>query len=384
MGGLGASIPLLGDVPATSAGGGGSSIDAAATDRVQVLDPLAFAQGATLIQGVGVALTQAPKLALLLRDVVRTVETASATGKYRVLTTDTLSLTQALIAGWAMSLTSGVGVAQAQAILRGVLIAETLGLLQEQSAAAVYHLTAIERTRLADALGRFFGGDLTDGVGLSQTLTLLRKTSAALTDGAGIHDAVTPRFLIQVTAADTVGISPTQALRMLFSPDVVEGVEISAGYVSPSGSITTWGMNTSTGAVTEYRNYAFNSFAKLGNRYVGASDSGLYELSGDSDDGTDIVADIKSGFMQFAGSRFGLLKNIYMAQRGTGDFVLKILTGDDKEYVYAVSPSNMRTTKVHLGKGLRARYFAFELISTGQDFDLESLEFVPIQAQRHV
>ena len=44
----------------------------------------------------------------------------------------------------------------------------------------------------------------------------------------------------------------------------------------------------------------------------------------------------------------------------------------------------MKTTKVNMGKGLRARYFAYELISTGQDFDLDSVEFVPLVAQRRV
>ena len=44
----------------------------------------------------------------------------------------------------------------------------------------------------------------------------------------------------------------------------------------------------------------------------------------------------------------------------------------------------MKTTKVNLGKGLRARYFAFELVSTGQDFDLDTLEFIPLVAQRRV
>ena len=59
-------------------------------------------------------------------------------------------------------------------------------------------------------------------------------------------------------------------------------------------------------------------------------------------------------------------------------------TGDGKTYTYAVVGKDMQTTKVHMGKGLRARYFAFELISTGQDFDLDDIEFMPLVAQRRV
>jgi transketolase len=41
-------------------------------------------------------------------------------------------------------------------------------------------------------------------------------------------------------------------------------------------------------------------------------------------------------------------------------------------------------TKFEIGKGIRARYFSFELTSTGQEFDLDSIEFLPIVNQRRV
>jgi hypothetical protein len=174
-------------------------------------------------------------------------------------------------------------------------------------------------------------------------------------------------------------------LSLLLKPTIAEGIEITAAYLSPGeGSFTTWAVNTRTGAISQYDNFVFNSFAQMGNVYLGASEDGLFELHGDTDAGTDIVSRIKSGFMQFNGSRFSSLRAAYLGVRGEGDFVLRLLTGDGKTYDYAVSTRDMRTTKVHMGKGHRARYFAFELISTGQDFDLDTIEFVPILANRRV
>ena len=37
-----------------------------------------------------------------------------------------------------------------------------------------------------------------------------------------------------------------------------------------------------------------------------------------------------------------------------------------------------------IGKGLSARYFAFELTTPGQDFDLDSVEFIPMMRDRRV
>jgi hypothetical protein len=39
---------------------------------------------------------------------------------------------------------------------------------------------------------------------------------------------------------------------------------------------------------------------------------------------------------------------------------------------------------VQVGKGLRARYFALELVTTGQDFDLDTIEVVPLLNARRV
>jgi hypothetical protein len=206
----------------------------------------------------------------------------------------------------------------------------------------------------------------------------------ALTESLGLTETLSPRMILRVSAEDELILDEDQLLNLIYNGTVAEGIEITAAYLSPGGGFTTWAMNTRTAAVTEYDNYQFNSFAAMGNRYLGANENGLYELNGEDDDGEDIIAHLKSGFAQWAGARFTLFKSIYLGVRGEGDFVLRLITGDGNSYDYAVTTRNMRSTKVHLGKGLRARYFAFELISEGQDFDLESVEFVPLIADRRV
>ena len=81
---------------------------------------------------------------------------------------------------------------------------------------------------------------------------------------------------------------------------------------------------------------------------------------------------------------FRSFKAAYLGMRGNGDVILKLDTGDGKTYTYQTVIQDMQSTKVRLGKGLRARYFSFELISTGQDFDLDTVEFIPLVAQRRV
>ena len=73
----------------------------------------------------------------------------------------------------------------------------------------------------------------------------------------------------------------------------------------------------------------------------------------------------------------------YLGSVGLG--ILKLITGDDQTYVYGVTAQHMRTTRVNLGKGLRSRYFRFELINAdGKDFSMNAIEFIPLVMQRRI
>lgn len=277
-----------------------------------------------------------------------------------------------------------IGIALTQQAVLALQIIDELELEDVVAPLFKYSRSVAETIGIAAALARFFGADIDEGIGLSSTLVGNTALSGLIAEGVGLAATLTPSLLIKVTVADGVELDDVDVLQMIYSPEVVDSVSITGAYLSPGGGITTWAMNTRTAAVTEYSNYEFNSFARLGDKYIGASANGLYELVGDDDDGEAIIARIKSGFFQWAGSRFTLFKAAYLGIRGGGDFVLRLTTGDGKTYDYAVAARDMRSTKVKIGKGIRTRYFCFELISAGDDFDLESVEFVPLVAERRV
>ena len=135
----------------------------------------------------------------------------------------------------------------------------------------------------------------------------------------------------------------------------------------------------------KYTNYNFNSFTPIGVKYLAAGPNGVYELNGDTDAGTDIIAKARSGYAQFNSTKMSGIKGCYLAIRGEGLVYIKILAGDGREYIYqAKTQPELTNTKINIGKGLRTRYLAFELITTGQDFDMDTLEFVPMLSDRRV
>ena len=153
-------------------------------------------------------------------------------------------------------------------------------------------------------------------------------------------------------------------------------------YIVATPSGTAWSLNTRTKTVTELTNYAFNGFGKVGDGWFGCAPNGLYELSGADDLGNEIPVRLRSGLMRFGGTRLSRLKGAYITARSVGELQVTIETGEGVSYVYAVTPYEMRTTRIHMGKGQRATHFLYDI--SGSALDLDIIEMVPVVVQRRV
>jgi hypothetical protein len=280
-----------------------------------------------------------------------------------------------------------VAVADVVSVTRGVLVADALGFTDLVSLSGVYPVSVIDAIVASDVLAWFWGGKFSDRVAFAETVSLLEIFSQSAADAITISDTFTPLFQVRVLLNDALDISDEATLIGIYNQTLSDSFAFSFAFLDPSGDFTTWAINTRTGAVTEYQNYDYNSFAQMGHHFLGASSSGLYQLDGALDVTQAIQATVKSGSAQFSGSRYTAFDAIYLGCRvsdGGRDWLLKLHTGDGQCYIYQFQPLNRRTTKIFVGKGLRARYFSWELVTAGENFDLDSIEFVPISSKRRV
>lgn len=352
--------------------------------RLFQLDAIVRVQSATGWDTVRVAELLTALSGVLVSERARIGDVMTGNEIGRVSLEDAFAIVAQLAQAHAASLVDALALKEQLDTAIGWLLVDKLAISDKLGGNGIYHASFADTARLVVSLLNFYGADITDALGIEGDLAAAALLKAGVQDGIAIAPVMQPLLLISAHAEDGVELDQLDAVQMLFNPTILERVALKAGYLAPDGSFTTWAMNTRTGAVTEYANYAFNSFAKIGRRVLGASENGLYELTGDSDDGTSIAARIAGGFLQFGGTQLSRLKEAYIAARGEQEWVLRVITGDGEVYNYRVTNRSMRSTKVHMGKGQRARYFAYELVSTGADFDLDTLEFVPIVMQRRV
>jgi hypothetical protein len=303
-----------------------------------------------------------------------------------VAMTQTLKVVQAQVLKLLAHITESMTLSSIMTAYIGTVILNRLLVGDTAQATLKYKVTQTEALRIAEQFYRFAGAFVTEGIVADDDASVAYRAVADLMQFLSVSLNQSYVMAFRITANDGVVVDADTALRAIYRQSMDEVIDIEILLQSPTGSLTTWAINTRTGATTEYHNFTFNSFARMGNKYIAASQEGLYELNGPTDDGVSVVADIVGSFLQPAGQHLAGLKGVYLGQTGQGYWLLKLETGDGREYVYQrLSNPGLMTTKFTMGKGINARYIGWELINAeGQDFDIDSIEFVPMIRARRI
>lgn len=375
-------------VTATDAGTPGIRIAVASSNGVLIDETGLLERVVTISETDGVDVTdvttELPQRFAVVSETVAVVAAPLVDMTWVPALAETLAIGSPVSVGFVAVASDAVSVTLAAQVARALTVIELLGLTDTLVPGVRLAMTVGDVVVLSDALRQFFALGVSDAVTLTPSIVPLHRISGSAADTITLTPTVTPHFALAAVCAESIDLTPQLVLQQLLRPTLLDQIQLYGLYVDPGTAAITWAVNARTGAVSEYSNYHFNSFARHGSRYLGARSDGLYYLDGDTDAGTNIIGRMAGGFLQFAGSRFSSLDAIYLGLHASGDVIIKVETGDQKTYTYKVAVQSRQTTKVRTGKGMRARYFTYELISTGPDFDLDSIEFVPVAAQRRV
>jgi len=122
-------------------------------------------------------------------------------------------------------------------------------------------------------------------------------------------------------------------------------------------------FNTKNFAQTEYDNtYDYNSLMNFNGKLVGLKRDGVYELNGDTDNGTSIDWYFKTGKIDLEEGQVKKARHVWLSYRPSGDLVLTVDDGEN-EYEYDVESHKQvdNAVRIKLGKGIRNRYIQLEL-----------------------
>jgi hypothetical protein len=141
--------------------------------------------------------------------------------------------------------------------------------------------------------------------------------------------------------------------------------------------------------ISTYDGFGFNSFAQIAGRYYGANDEGIFLLEGATDDGEPIPAKLKTMLLDFDSTVMKRVQTAYVGYTSDGDLVMRVkavTNGELREHWFKARPRTANAPReqiVNLGRGLRSRYWQFELANiNGSDFEITKMDLYPVFLSR--
>ena len=233
-------------------------------------------------------------------------------------------------------------------------------------------------------------GNLIPDISLSETIihTPMQIDVAKAIQAFSESIILTPSFAVGLSFVavmnETIRLADSATPAQILNSIINENITFVIAGPGSGDKYIGWVVNAETNAPSMYQGYNFNSFAKHGNRYLGANSDGIYELVGIDDAGTSISASVLTPKMNFDSVQLKSMADAFIGIAQNGDVFLRVVHEDNPSYTYKLVTTNsyMRNARVKPGKGIKLVYWQFELFSTGAEFELESMKFYPLILSR--
>ena len=133
-------------------------------------------------------------------------------------------------------------------------------------------------------------------------------------------------------------------------------------------------------ATTQYQNFNYNSMVKFGDRFLCASENGLFEVAGNSDSGEAITSYFEPLTTDFGISNEKKLRCFYISYEASGNLTLTVSTelGFSETITIPASTAGQKARKVSVSRSVRGRYFTFQIKGVGVDFSIDEIKVLLI------
>lgn len=218
-------------------------------------------------------------------------------------------------------------------------------------------------------------------------LPLYDLTASGYDNEFGIAEVEMP-MLVPTPSGVAILVSPRARLVAMGTAVVAVDYEAYVATVPDSSSQESKPEEPHTYAVTRYYNYPFNQIVRIGRRYFGVADDGLYLLEGTTDNGAAIPWAWRMCKTNFGSHNHKSVGSVYLGGRLDGGVKYKVVVGENTEYAYThVTPRDAQPQNYRefFGKGIKATYFAFELYdNAGRYMEVDNCEFEVAELKRAI
>lgn len=228
---------------------------------------------------------------------------------------------------------------------------------------------------------------LYDTILVEDAWTVLFQNFAIMMSGV----TVTTVMLVEVMASAEMMSDVTVTASMLvdMALEALMYSLVTVGTLTPiyDDDVSVWVVEDEAEGSTRYEQYGFSSFALFQDVYLGTKADGVYQLDGDTDEDQPVRAMLSLGKRDFGTPELKRISNAYLGlSKSSGRMFVKVIS-EGQAYIYATRRHDreLQIQRADIGKGLRANYFTLEIYNEeGSDFELSSIEFLPVAVKRRI
>lgn len=343
-----------------------------ATDTLFVYDIAESVKAYYKLISEGMDISEAASVALrmMISDVLTCVETIGSlwTGDGNIDSSFGTSGNLSAIKSFNDLISDGMSVADAIRISLVLSISDKFNITPSITGLGMFRHKVEETLTLEDIINRAFHAEVSDsmnfaGISLAEFLALI-----TVSESFGIDDTVAPGLGIKQIISDAFEVLDATGVKLLLHELIEDGMGIEVSVILEGEAWECWVLNTSAFHVSVYSGYNYNSYAVFNDIAYGCKSDGIYELSGDDDDGAAFHSGIILPQTNFGADNKKRFRRAWMGVSGN-DLTLKVETETgNKTY-------QMVDSEIGITRDLKGRSWTFSL----EDFDsLDSISLVPV------
>ena len=246
------------------------------------------------------------------------------------------------------------------------VIVEAIGVIAAVTAIRTMSFTNEESIEATDALGWEWQENVSESIETTDTATLAYYALLALTENLELTETVLQNLMVDETLADVLDIIASLTMQASLNVLVEDALTIGLSVLLDGEVWECWVLSGNAFNPSVYSGFDFNSYATFGSSAWGAKDDGIYELTGDTDQGDAITPGIVLPATWFGTNRKKRFRKAYFGLVGGTTPAIRVET-DSGSKTYTISDS-----KANLTRDMYGRQWVLKL----QDF--ESLDFVTL------
>lgn len=199
-----------------------------------------------------------------------------------------------------------------------------------------------------------------------------------------VGDLVDVFLIVNFEIDEFVGVRADLPLSYIVQMAIDERLRVSSSAADARREALQYAVNAVTGALSEYRNFGFKQFARMGGETYAITDAGLYRLGAEGDAGETINAMIDFGASDFGTARSKRINSVYAGIATDGEVYLRVTGDDGKEAIYKAVGDGVER-RARTAKGVTARHWRLRLELVDAVYaDLDNVEIELGVSQRRL